>query len=273
MRGWGLFFFLLLLLLILGAIGWVVFTQIRARRSGLPAPSWRSYLPFLGRGGGGPLSNQPSPRSSNPLEWIRDKISDLRHGRNRTAEGHYEGAGGYAGSTSVGEPHPYRGAGDRRTRAMDPDEAWDTRVGNEADAYGATGPGGYYEEEEHELGLAPTPTRGLDKSYSNHPTPTDPPAYGEAADGRGRSRSRDTRYDQDSVGNQQQQRRGGGDPRNNPFSDEHEAASIRAGSPGLVVNPNVGGQQGIKAGKGGGGGGGSQENSPTERRSMFRESL
>jgi hypothetical protein len=144
---------------------------------------------------------------------------------------------------------------------MDPDEAWDTRVGNEADAYGATGPGGYYEEQE--LGLAPTP--GLGNPYESRGPAM--PAYGEGADTRGRSRSRDppgviggqeglnTRYDQEMGGQRPVEA-------NNPFSDAHEAQSLRGVSPG-PLDPNA--RQKSK-------GGGDQE-SPTERRSMFRESL
>jgi hypothetical protein len=269
MRGWGLFFFLLFLLVIAAAIGWIVFTQIRARRSGLPPPSWRSYVPFLKSGGGGGFANLPSPRSSNPIEWIKDKINTLRQGRNRTAQGHYEGTSGYG----AGAPAAYGGAGGRRARGMDPDEAWDTRVGNEADAYGAAGPGGYYEEQE--LGLAPTP--GLDDPYRTHQGAA-LPAYGQGADARGRSKSRDppgviggqqgldTRYDQEMGGNRNQQPQRTLDP-NNPFSDAHEASSLRGVSPRPMAESNAG--QGGK----GKGDDGAPADSPTERKSMFRESL
>lgn len=265
MGGVGLFFFFFFLLLIIAAIGWVIFTQIRARRSGLPPPSWRSYIPFIKSGGGGGFGTLPTPRSSNPIEWIKDKISTLRQGRNRTAPGHYEEAGGYP--IDGGGQSAY--AGGRRARGMDPDEAWDTRVGNEADAYGAAGPGGYYEEQE--LGLAPTP--GL---YESHAGPA-MPAYGEGADVRGRSQNRepsavvggqkglDTRYDQEMGGAGGQSQRGVDS--NNPFSDVNEAPSLRGVSPRPMVDSNVGQSGKAK------GGGGSQESSPTERRSMFRESL
>jgi hypothetical protein len=155
---------------------------------------------------------------------------------------------------------------------MDPDEAWDTRVGNEADAYGAAGPGGYYEEQE--LGLAPTP--GLNDPYGSQ-RGVALPAYGEGADVRGRSKSRDppgvsgglqgldTRYDQEmGLGGNQQRR---GRDSNNPFSDAHEAGSLRGVSPKPMLDSNEGpGGQGSR-------GGGAQEDSPTERKSMFRESL
>jgi hypothetical protein len=157
---------------------------------------------------------------------------------------------------------------------MDPDEAWDTRVGNEADAYGAAGPGGYYEEQE--LGLAPT--SGIDDPYGNRGGAA-LPAYGDGAGAgaRGRSKSRDppgvlvgqqeldARYDREMgrAGGQQQRVIAG----NNPFSDANEAPSLRGVSPRPQVDSSV-----TRGGKGNGGGG-SQENSPTERRSMFRESL
>jgi hypothetical protein len=264
----GLTFFFLFILIVSAAICWVAFTQIRARRSGLPAPSWRSYIPFIKShgGGGGSGSGLPSPRSSNPIEWIKDKLHDLRRGRNRTAQGHYEEAGGYAGGGGLSS---YSGAGGRRARGMDPDEAWDARVGNEADAYGATPLGAYHEEQE--LGLAPTP--GLDNPYHGSALP----AYGEGADARGRSRSRDppgviggqkeldSRYDEEMGGTGTQQHKLGDS--NNPFSDSHEAASVRGVSPRPMVDSSAG--QGGRR-KGGGGG---QDDSPTERRSMFRESL
>ena len=138
--------------------------------------------------------------------------------------------------------------------------AWDTRVGNEADA----GPGGYYEEQE--LGLAPTP--GLENPYaSQHEAAM--PGYGEGA--RGRSKSRDppgvmggqqgldTRYDQEMGRTSNQD--------SNPFSDEHAAPSLRGVSPRPIVDPSAGQHRRDR------GGTGSQDNSPTERRSMFRESL
>ena len=255
MHGWGLFFFLLFLLVIFGAAGWVAFTQYRARRAGLPPPSIKSYIPFLGRSGAS-TGNYPAPRSTGPLDWLKDQIAALRN--KRSARGAYEeptesGATGYTGS--------------RRGRGLDPDDAWDARVVNEADAYG---PGGYYEEQE--LGLhAPAAEPYGGAGYGGSTLP----AYGEGE--RGRSKSRDppaavaggqkgldTRYEEEVTG---------GAPRaDNPFGDQHEAASLRDVSPRPVVDTTTGG---------GGGGGrpghtkgqGSHDDSPTERRSMFRESL
>jgi hypothetical protein len=282
MRGWRLFFLLLFLLLLLSAIAWILFSQIRARRSGLPPPTWRSYLPFIrsrgssGSNSGG-FSNLPSPRSTNPLEWLKDKLTLLRQGRNRTAQGHYEEAGGYPGGGSSGTaPPPYAGASSsRRPRGTDPDEAWDTRVGNEADAYAGSGPGGYHEEQE----LGPTSGRANPYAGAAAAAAAAMPAYGEGADPRGRSKSRDpppsgvmgaqgrldTRYELETGGKSSQQQRGL--DASNPFSDANEAPSLRGVSP--RPGPELHGGPESK----GKGGGGPLEDSPSERRSMFRESL
>ncbi|KKY27070.1 hypothetical protein UCRPC4_g01295 [Phaeomoniella chlamydospora] len=245
MHGWGLFFFLLFLLLIFGAVGWVAFTQYRARKAGLPPPSFKSYIPFLNSGSSG---NYPSPRSAGPIEWIKDKISSLTN--RRSARGAYEepseGAPGYSAA--------------RRGRGLDPDDAWDARVVNEADAYG---PGGYYEEQE--LGLhtpAPEPYGGA--GYGGQALPS----YGDSERGRSKSRDApaaigggqtglDVRYDEEM----------GRRPGDNPFGDQHEASSLRDVSPRPVVDTSAGARLGHTKGQG------SQDDSPTERRSMFRESL
>ncbi len=163
-------------------------------------------------------------------------------GNNRSAGGSYE----EPLSSNVRGRANHRGFG-----PLDPDEAWDARVGTEADAYG---PGGYYEEQELGLhgsgpGLAPTPGAV-------------PPGYG---DDRGRSRSRDPepyiggsqagldrRYDEEM----------GRKPAVNPFDDAAESSniSLRGVSPRPM---NVG--MGHKA-----------QNSlddTNERRSIFRENV
>ena len=89
----------------------------------------------------GSTTNYPTPRSSGPIEWIRDQIDKMRN--KRTARGAYEET---AGEGSAG----YRSAGGRGVRGQE-DDAWDTRVGGEEDQYRYAG----YEEQE--LGLAPTP--------------------------------------------------------------------------------------------------------------------
>lgn len=65
--------------------------------------------------------------------WFSDQVRKLKNRNNRSAAGAYESA-------------PYSSAPSRRGFGpLDPDEAWDARVGNEADHYGP------YEEQE--LGL------------------------------------------------------------------------------------------------------------------------
>jgi hypothetical protein len=122
---------------------------------------------------------------------------------------------------------------------MDADEAWDARVD------------GYHEEQE--LGLH-DPSRG----------PYGGSGYGAGLDeGRGRSRSRDGRYDEAASS------------RTNPFGDNADASSmsLRDVSP----RPDA---QGKKArgpshtrGQSSLGTTGSADDSPTERRSMFREDV
>ena len=111
-----------------------------------------------------------------------------------------------------------RGAASRGSRGfgpLEPDEAWDSNVGNEADAYG---PSGYYEEQE--LGVhEPTEYRGGGVYDS---------------EGRGRSRSRDPvggRYD--TVA--------GRESAENPFADgaERSDVALRDVSPRPLENGSI----------------------------------
>lgn len=95
----------------------------------LPPPTLSSYNPFS-RSDQQSSYGTPTPASGGIGGWFSDKFRSLRGPSNKRSQ-----AGGYEQSR--------RGFG-----PLDPDEAWDTRVGNEADHYG---PGGYYEEQE--LGL------------------------------------------------------------------------------------------------------------------------
>lgn len=233
MHGWGLFFLLLFLLLVFAALGWIIYTRLHASRQGLPPPPLKSYIPFLS----GPQSttNYPTPRSSGPLEWIKDQVAKLRN--KRTARGAYE-------ETGRGADGSYTGA-----RGRD-DDAWDTRAPGreEDDSYAAAGPGGY--DEEAELGLAPAPAvAGLHA----------PEPYGGAAgrtDYRGGGGSDRGRSGQRSHGT------GAGSLTADPFGDQHEASSLRDVSPRPVGHGQGGGSLEVKGG-----------DSPTERRSMFREGL
>lgn len=166
----------------------------------------------------------------------------------RTAGGAYEATsyGGSGGAAARG--------GDRRAFGpLDPDEAWDARVGNEAD-YG--GQGGYYEEQE--LGLQ-DPGHG----------PYGGGGYGDVGVGgipeeRGRSRSRQRELD----GRYEEEVHGGGQVRN-PFGDDAAVGGLRQASPRPVETGD--GQR--RKGQASLGTQGSVDDSPTERRSMFREDV
>lgn len=124
----------------------------------------------------------PQPAPGGVVGWFNDKIRGIKNRNNRTAAGAYEQSGSGPGRSN-------RGFG-----PLDPDEAWDSRVGHEADAY--AGPGGYYEEQE--IGLTPrnpggAPYSGAAYNGSSYQMnlPTEPgesaPRYEEE---RGRTRSR-----------------------------------------------------------------------------------
>jgi hypothetical protein len=139
---------------------------------------------------------------------------------------------------------------------LDPDDAWDARVGTEADAYG---PGGYYEEQE--LGLTSGST-----AYAGAGS-----AAAATADERGRAGSRepepyiggskaglDRRYDEEM----------GKPPSRNPFDDDQAAASnisLRGVSPRPMDTQSLEPKGHKKRDSGG--------DSPTERRSMFQEQM
>lgn len=218
----------------------------RARRLGLPPPS---FNPFNRARRDPTAYHAPAPAPAGIQGWITDKWDALRN--KRTAGGAYE-------STSFGGN---RGRDRRGFGALDPDEAWDARVGNEADQ------SGYYEEQE--LGLQ-DPNSGPYRGRG----------YGEVGVGvggipedRGRSRSiqreLDNRYDEEVHG--------AGQPRN-PFGDDNEAGSMRTASPRPIVDsmPGQGKHRAVSAhrkGQSSLGKSGNSGDSPTERRSMFHEDV
>lgn len=203
------FIIIVLIVVILVALAWLIFANLRARRLGLPQPSISSYNPF----GGGSQRYGGGPAQGGIIGRVKGMFSK---GNNRSAGGAYE------------EPlsSNVRGRSNRGFGPLDPDEAWDARVGTEADAYG---PGGYYEEQELGLhggghgagaGLAAAPGAGQ-------------PGHGAE---RGRSLSRepelyiggsqaglDRRYDEEM----------GRKPAVNPFDDTAEPSivSLRGVSP------------------------------------------
>lgn len=193
----------------------------------------------------------PAPAPGGVQGWIADKINGLRN--KRTAGGAYESTG-YGGAG--GSQRDRRGFG-----ALDPDEAWDARVNEEG--------GGYYEEQE--LGLQ-DPGHG----------PYGGGGYGEVGvggieHGRGRSRSRqrelDQRYDEEVHGGGGGS--GGGGQHLNPFGDDQAAASLRSVSPRPHVETRpTRGASSHKTQQGSlGTNGSAEDNSPSERRSMFREDV
>jgi hypothetical protein len=170
----------------------------------------------------------PSPAPSGIAGWISSKIEALKNRRSRTGAGYEEA--GYSGARGA----PRRGP-------LDPDEAWDSRVGNEADVYG---PGGYYEEQE--LGLQ-QPTAYSGAGYAAAPPSAGfTPAPGLApSNDRGRSKS----------------------PSRNPFGDD-AAESLRDVSP-RPVSPrpiDTGLTRAAKKKDG-------ETDSSSPRRSMFRENM
>lgn len=202
--GLGAFFIIVAFLVIAGCAAWVIYTHLRARRLGLPQPTLASYNPFARSEGYG----APGPAPGGVVGWVNDKIRSFKNRNNRSAGGAYE----EPLSSNVRGRASNRGFG-----PLDPDDAWDARVGTEADAYG---PGGYYEEQE--LGLHPRPggAGGL------APTPgMAPPGYGEGSRGRSLSREPepyvggqaglDRRYDEEM-----------GRKPANPFDDSAEASNV-----------------------------------------------
>lgn len=234
MKAAGTFFLVLFILLIVGAVLWVVYSHLRAKRLGLPPPSWTSYIPFLKSAEPSPYG-PPQPRPSGALGWIQDKIASFRSKRSRTAAGAYE-----------------QGRGD--------DDAWDSRVPGDS-GYG--NPGFYNENELEEgrgrtqgyTGAAGTSSYpggsnsggGLDTSYSGAGPQVNLPAPGDDEyDRRGRSRSRDG--DSNPFGE--------GAVRQNPFGEGADPSNISAR--GVSPRPKTAKKD---------------DDSPTDRRSMFRENM
>jgi hypothetical protein len=244
--GIGAFFIIVLFVAILGGAAWLIYTHLRARRLGLPTPTLASYNPFkrsdrsYGGGGGGTSSG------GGIAGWVKDKVGGFKNRNNRSAGGAYE----EPLSSNVRGRASNRGFG-----PLDPDDAWDARVGTEADAYG---PGGYYEEQE----------LGLHNEHTGAPGLAPTAGYGDAPRGRSLSRAPepyiggsqaglDRRYDEEM----------GRKPALNPFDDHAEVSnvSLRGVSPRPIEMDASGSHQKNK--------GSLEENSPTERRSMFRENM
>jgi hypothetical protein len=218
--GW-IFLIVVILLTILAFGSWVLYSRLRARRLGLPAPPLNPFS--SSRSSAAPP--YPAPAPGGVVGWINDKVRAFKNRRHAT--GAYE------------EPYAAGGRSVRGRSArgpLDPDEPWDAGVDNEA----------YYEEQE--LGLH-APSTAYGGGGYGAPSPGFTPAPE-----RGRSRTRDLedRYDEE-VGH-------GG---HNPFGDD-AVSSLRGVSPRPVEQQR---EHQSQAGTG------SNENSPSERRSMFTENM
>jgi len=236
MSGWGWFILVVILLIPICAAGYIFYSRFRAKQRGLAPPPLSSYNPFTRRERH--TENYPAP--SGIVGWAKSKFKSVKS----------------SGSRSGAYEQPLGGT---TRRGLDPDAAWDARVGAEADGYGA---GGYYEEQE--LGMRPPgggPYGG--SGYGGHGNAL--PEYGEGEE-RGRSLSRnggapiaggqrglDERYDQEM-----------GD---DPFGDEAERSELRGVSPRPHQDDERKGH--MKQGSGGG----PHDDSTTERRSMFHENV
>lgn len=194
------------------------------------------------------------------MGWIEDRIAGLRSSRqrgDRTATGAYE-----------------------QGRALDPDDAWDSRVPGDQ----GYGHGGFYNETELEEGrgrggggsggggggggshLAPGGPYGVgagdNTSYSGsgYQMNVARPVDEDEDEPRGRSRSRDEGAGQNPFG--------AGAVRKNPFDDDDEGGDMRA------VGPRPMGSDTAAATSAGGQGKQRQSlDSQTDRRSAFRENM
>lgn len=237
MHGGVVFLIVLIFLLIGGYGGWVLWSRLQARKLGLPPPSLNPFDRSSGSN-----ANYPGPAPTGVQGWIQGQIHKFKNRNNRHAAGAYEEPSGYSGTRGG------RGAGSR----LDPDEAWDARVGNEV----------YYEEQE--LGLHEPPRQGGAHASANpfdsSPYGAPSPGYPEADRGRSRTREYDEERSLDTRSTQ------------NPFGDDN-AASLRGVSPRPLdhgIDTSYGGASSAGAHKKKG----SADNSPTEsRRSIFHENV
>ena len=244
---WYIILMALLLFVILFVI-YMIWLNITARRQGLPFV----FNPFTNISSGRRFSST-TQRSGGLVGWVNNKIREWRYNRNRSAAGAYEGQS--LGSFNSGR----QGA---RGRGLDPDDAWDARVGAEADA-------GYYEED---VDL------GKDTSYKSP---------GDLESGRGRQMSREhegpmSGGTQAGLDHRYRQEMGvptppkdGEQSSQNPFDDSNAHRSDpfddanAAGASPLPPPPGEGSTKGHKKGQESLGLGLSKE----DRRSSFKEDM
>ncbi|KAF4963403.1 hypothetical protein FSARC_8575 [Fusarium sarcochroum] len=194
-------------------------------KSALPPPGLKSYLPWHKEDNGyGP----PHPAPGGVVGWFNDLIRKFKNRNNRSAAGAYEQSGGAS-------------RGRRGFGPLDPDEAWDSRVGNEADQYG------YYEEEAGGRSRDTGYGGGYNMNLSATPGLSGGRGFGDEEEDRGRRASRSP---------------ASGPGGRNPFDDD-AGSSLRGVSPRPI-------DTGYSKPKNRSG---SAESSPTERRSVFRENV
>ncbi|EAA33147.1 hypothetical protein GE21DRAFT_5903 [Neurospora crassa] len=184
------------LAVVAAAIFYVLISRAQATRLGLPPPPLTSYIPFWPEPSNSlPYANNTSSSSGGIKGWF----GKFKKNNNRTAAGAYEPSGANANAARS------RGFG-----PLDPDEAWDARVGQEADGYGPA----YYEETE----MQP----------SRHNNLGDDTSYG------GRS------YQMNLATNPGNSQPGTGTGTSNPFADpEEERGRRRSRSPGPAANKGL----------------------------------
>lgn len=188
----------------------------------LPPPSLKSYLPWHKEDSPyGP----PQPAPGGIVGWFNDIIRKFKNRNSRSAAGAYE------------QTHGPGARGRRGFGPLDPDEAWDSRVGHEADTYG------YYEEDVGGRG----PGNEYGGGNNSNSYRMNVPAPHEEDRGRRASRSPNS-----------------GPGGRNPFDDD-AASSMRGVSP-RPIDTSLGRPKGKSGGSG-------DPESPTERRSVFRENV
>ncbi|KND90420.1 hypothetical protein TOPH_05019 [Tolypocladium ophioglossoides CBS 100239] len=201
----------------------------------LPPPSLSSYLPW--RHAEPEAYGPPRPAPGGIVGWVNDRVRKFKNRNNRSATGAYEQPLQGSGGATRGR----RGFG-----PLDPDEAWDARVGHEADGYG------YYEEQElGGTGAARSTEYAGGSGGSYHVSLAAMPAadYGEE------ERGRPTTRDPSGVATGQK----------NPFDDDARA-SLRGVSPRPIDTAAA--QKHKSKGEPDSAG-----SIPTERRSVFRENV
>ncbi|KAI0395853.1 hypothetical protein F5Y17DRAFT_168418 [Xylariaceae sp. FL0594] len=254
----GTFFIIFFIFAFIAVAGWVVFTQLRARRLGLPSPPLSSYIPFV-RSSSSYQSQYggPQPRPGGIRGWINDRFRTNKN--TRSATGAYEQP-----SAAASRQHGFG--------PLDPDEAWDARVGHEA--YGI---GPYYHPDEQELEDRPhTKYAGAGASLGA-PAPYTGAEYhmnlAGAGDGAASSSSRGRSPNPRPMGSGSSSL----STPHNPFDDENAEPSnidLRRVSPRPIDTGKA--RAAGSTGAGAGAGAGTTQESPTsvaERRSVFREDV